>query len=115
MNWGRVIRAGAWLEVQLGMEVVSIWRSVDDLENCVLVVHAKYRGFRIALHGDWIRVSSKVLDRADQDWDFLLQVGEDQEGWKSVCQLLRALERQKVKSLDRPIQAGLIPNGFTIA
>ena len=115
MNWCRALRAGAWLELQLGMEVVSIGRSVEDREDCVLIAHGKYLGFRIGLYGDWIAVSLKVLDRADQDWDFILRVAEDQEGWKTIWQVIRALEREQVKSLDRPIQAGIGPNGWAIA
>ena len=47
--------------------------------------------------------------------DLLFSIGDTNKGWREICHLVRPLERERVKSLERPIQAGLGPHGFLIA
>ncbi len=109
---GGMVRAGAWMDVQLGMEVLSIGRSAEEKADCVLEVCGKWLSFRIALQGGWIWLFAQPLDVC-QDWDLLVNVGDGEDGWKTICSLLRALVRHEIKSLQRPIEAGLGPNALS--
>ena len=112
---GGMVRAGAYMDVQLEMEVLSIGRSAQEsfYEDCVMEVCGRFLTFRISLRGGWIWCCAKSLD-VIQEWDFLVNVGDCSNGWSTICQLVRALVRHEIKNLDRPIEAGTGPHGFVI-
>jgi hypothetical protein len=62
----------------------------------------------------WLQEAKFESTRARDIHSALLSRGT-KSSWKTISQLLRALERENVKSLQRPILAGLGPNGFAIA
>jgi hypothetical protein len=117
VNWAVLVRLGVWLETQLNHDVVACGRSVDDVEDSVLISHGRFLGYRIAIDKGWILLWLQALDSPVQGWDFVLKAPEDRkgEGFKKVSQVIRALERQKIKTLDRPIVTGIGPNDYAIS
>lgn len=111
---GGMVRAGAWCENTLGTEVLSIGRSADNsIEDCVMAICGRWLAYRIALRGGWIWLFASLMDSADKP-ELLLNVGDGETGWKTICQLIAALERNQVKSLERPIEAGEGRDEFVI-
>ena len=111
---GAMVFAGAWLETKLGADVLSIGRSADNAtEDCVLELCGKWFAYRIALRGGWIWLSACLMDKGDAV-QHLLSVGDGPEGWRTICRLVAALERNELKSLTRPIEAGSGNSGFVI-
>ena len=109
-----MVRAGVWCENTLGTEVLSIGRSADNTtEDCVMGLCGKRLAYRIAFRAGWIWLFASLMDSADNP-ELLLNVGDGQAGWRTICQLVAALERNQVKSLARPIEAGTGRDGFVI-
>ena len=79
-------------------------------------VCGKWLAFRIALRGGWVWLSACPMDSASEP-ELLLNVGDGEAGWKTVCRLVLALERSGISSLERPIElgGGSAPDGWVIA
>jgi hypothetical protein len=67
--------------------------------------------YDVTLDGGWLFVSAQLMDRSDPPQS-LLSVADGPEGWQTLCRLVEALERNKIKSLERPIEAGEGRHGF---
>jgi hypothetical protein len=103
-----------WMEDRLGREILDLARhGLDRKDSFTLEICGPHLVYLIKLDGSYIFVSAKALDVC-HDWDPLLSVGDTDDGWRTVCSLVRALERHKIQSLERPIHAGTGPNGFVI-
>jgi hypothetical protein len=113
-----MVRAGVWCENTLGMQVLSIGRSADDhinREDCVMEICGRWLARRIALRGGWIWLSACLMDSGNQP-EPLVNFGDGEAGWTTICQLIAALERSGIRSLQpRPLEIGPIgPHGFVI-
>jgi hypothetical protein len=103
---GGMIQFGARAEHVLGMEVLSIGRSADSKDDCLMELSGRYLFLHVALRGGWIWVSACGMDEGDQP-EFLFNVGDGPAGWTTVSKFVQALERSGLKSLqERPIQLG---------
>jgi hypothetical protein len=69
--------------------------------------------YTVLLKGGDISVSATPMDSGDPP-DRLLTIADTEGGWRTVYGLIRALERAGIRSLNRPIQAGLGPDGWVI-
>jgi hypothetical protein len=102
-----MVFAGAWFQQTLAMEVITIGRAADNLtEDCLMEVGGRWLFFRIALRGGWVWLSVCLMDEGDEP-QLLLNVGDGPEGWRTICRLVAALERNQIKSLEpRPLEIG---------
>jgi hypothetical protein len=55
--------------------------------------------------GGWFFLRVQLLDLGDEPQQ-LLSVGDGEAGWKTICRLITALERNQVQSLQKPIEFG---------
>ena len=103
---GGMIQFGAWAEVALGMEVMSIGRAADSKDDCLMELSGRQLFMHIALRGGWIWVSACGMDEADSP-EFLFNVGDGVSGWATVSKFVHALERSGLTSLRaKPIELG---------
>ena len=103
---GGMIRFGAWAESVLGIEVMSIGRSADSKDDCVMELSGRQLFVCVALRGGWIWVSACGMDEADSP-ELLFNVGDGPEGWQTVSKFVQALERSGITSLTpKPIELG---------
>ena len=98
-----MVRCAVWCEDQLEMEVLSLGRSVNATEDCVLELAGKWLAYRIALRGTWIWLFLSLMDSGGEP-ELLLNVGDTAQGWRKTCAVVRLLEREEVRSLARPIE-----------
>jgi hypothetical protein len=114
---GAMVRAGAWAEVQLGMTVLSIGSEGSDRKDscCTLDVCGRHLFYRIKLDGERVWLSACRMDSGNEP-ELLLTVGDEQQGWRKVCCVVRLLEREEVRRLERPIElgGGSGPDGLVI-
>lgn len=115
MNYNGVagmVRCALWLEVQVGLSIEGIGRgALDRQDSCRLEACGKYLAYDIFLDGGFLFLSASLMDEANPP-EALLSVGDTKDGWQLICRIVRALERNGVRSLQRPIEAGSGPNGF---
>jgi hypothetical protein len=111
---GAFVYAGAWLSTRFDLEVLSFGRSGDaPPQSCKLELVGDFLAFEIVLDGGFIFISAQVCDRGDPP-ELLVSFPDGPEGWTDTCQLISALERNKIRSLQRPIEAGTGPGKFVI-
>lgn len=109
-----MVRCALWLDVQLGIEILGIGRgALDRVDSCTLECSGKHLTYFVVLDGGFIFLRVQVLDSCDP-LDQLFSIGDTREGFETICKVIRALERNNVKSLQRPIEAGTGPTGFVI-
>jgi hypothetical protein len=101
-----MVRSGAWCDIVVGTEVLSIGRSADSQEDCAMELSGRQLLFRIALRGGWIWISACGMDEPDLP-QFLFNIADGPSGWTTVRKFVQALERSGVTSLkERPITIG---------
>jgi hypothetical protein len=114
---GAMVYAGAWCSHTLGLEVMSIGRSVEDNikgEDYVLEMRGRFVAYRITLRGGWVSLYAAEMD-APEEFQLLINVGDGAEGWRTIARLIAALERYQVRSLAKPIEIGESgPNSWVI-
>jgi hypothetical protein len=112
-----MVQMGAWCDNQLALEVLSIGRSVEEHlsgEDCVLELVGRFLAYLIALRGGWVWLYGSLSDSADEP-ELLLRAADGGQGWRDVARVVRLLEREQVRSLEKPIELGLGgPNGIVI-
>jgi hypothetical protein len=88
------------------MEVMSIGRSAESKDDCLMELSGRQLLVQVALRGGWVWVSACGLDEAASP-ELLFNVGDGASGWATVSKFVQALERSGRKSLqERPIQLG---------
>ena len=109
-----MVRAALFLDVQLDIEILGIGRSgLDRKDSCTLEAVGKHLTYFVILDGGFVFLRAQVLDSCRPPEE-LFSTGDTKEGWQLICKLIRALERNDVRSLQRPIEAGSGPSGFVI-
>jgi hypothetical protein len=103
---GAMVRAGAWFETRLGMHVLSIGREADNVtDDCVMEVCGRWLAYRLALRGGWVWLHVSLMDYGNPP-ELLLTTADGPEGWRQVCKIVRLLEREQVRTLQKPIELG---------
>ena len=111
---GAFVYAAAWLSTKFDLEVLSFGRSGDaSPQSCKLEMAGRFLFYDITLDGGWIAISASVMDRSDP-LELLIRFPDGPQGWPDCCSLISALERNNIRSLERPIEAGTGPGGFVI-
>jgi hypothetical protein len=110
-----MVYAAAWLSTRLDLEVLSFGRSGEaPPHSCKLEMCGPHLFYDVTLDGGWIFVFASLMDRGDPPQS-LLSVADGPDGWRTVCRLITACERNKVRCLERPLQIGNGgPNSFVI-
>jgi hypothetical protein len=57
-----MVHVAAWADNEFEMEVLSIGRSVDAKEDCVMELCGRWLAYRIALRGGWVWLSASLMD-----------------------------------------------------
>ena len=110
-----MVRAALWLDVQLGIETLGIGRGAfDRKDSCTLEASGKHLAYWVMIDGGCIFLRVQLLDAPCCALDELMNAPDTKEGWELICKVVQALERNNVKSLQRPIEAGTGPSGFVI-
>jgi hypothetical protein len=112
---GGMVRAGAMLENDAGMLVLSIGRDPTDDVDSAMEVCGAWLCFRVTLRGPEILLAAARMDAADE-WDLLLRSPDNEVGWVTLRGVINALETHGIKSLERPIEAwdGFDASGWVI-
>ena len=98
---GGVIKAGAWLSKLLDL-VLGCGRAGDaPAHSGKLELSGRFLAYDITLDGGWIFVSAAVMDRGDPP-ECLLTIADNAENWRTVCQLITALERSAIRERTAP-------------
>jgi hypothetical protein len=92
------------LEDRFGMETLALGRSATDDADSVLEIGGTWFLFRVALHGPEVRTAATLMDAADPP-QTLLRAPDTEAGWDTAQRLVASLERNGVRSLQRPIKA----------
>jgi hypothetical protein len=100
-----LIYAGAWLGNEFGMEAIACGRGALSNADCVLEICGKFLFFTITLRAGDVTVAAQPMDAGDPP-DLLLRIGDNENGWDTIRRLVASLERNQVKSLQRPIESG---------
>jgi hypothetical protein len=110
-----MVRCALWLEDKLGLETLNIGREgLDPKDSCTLTMFGRHLFYAIKLDGGFVFVSAELMDAGDPP-EQLLSIGDGPEGWRTITRLIAALERNKIKSLERPIEiGGTGPNAWVI-
>jgi hypothetical protein len=111
-----MVRAAIWLECQLDLEILGIGRGgLDCKESCTLEAAGKHLSYTIVLDAGFIFLRAQLLDSCDPSEE-LMSVGDTKPGWETICRVVGGLERNAIKSLERPIELGEGgPNSWVIA
>jgi hypothetical protein len=110
-----MVRLALHLESEWEMDVLSIGRECfDRKDSCTLSVTGKWLAYHVMIDGGFVFVSAQLMDAGDPP-QLLATFGDTVDGWAKSSNLIQALERAEVKSLQRPIEAGEGSNGWVIA
>jgi hypothetical protein len=111
---GAFVYAAAWLSTKFELEVLSFGRASDaSPQSCKLQMVGRFLAYDLTLDGGFVFISASVMDRSDPP-ELLISFPDGPQGWIDTCQLISALERNNIRSLERPIEAGTGPGGFVI-
>lgn len=100
-----LIDLAAALEDRFGMEMLALGRSATDDADSVLEIEGTWLLLRVALHGPEVRTAACLMDAADPP-QTLLRTPDNEAGWDTAQRLVASLERNGVRSLQRPIKSG---------
>ena len=68
--------------------------------------HSAHLAYRLTLRDSGVLLDAALMDSAEAAWDLLLRTTDDGLGWATVRRLAASLERNGVRSLQRPIESG---------
>jgi hypothetical protein len=95
-----LVRCALYLDVQLDIEIMSIGRGGLERENtCTLEACGRHLSYRIVLDNTYVFLYVQVLDSIDAP-EFIMSVGDCNAGWHNLCRLVRAFERNGIRSLQ---------------
>ena len=112
---GALVRLAVFLDDTLGMEILSIGRGgLDRKDTCTLAATGAFLCFTVKIDGGFVFLKVSLMDSAEEEQ--LLSVSDTSEGWRQIFTLIRAFERDQIKSLAKPIElnGGSGPNGWVI-
>jgi hypothetical protein len=109
-----LIQVAAFAEARLEMECLGIGGSPDEVVDCLAELAGKSLLYRIALKEGRILLSVQLLDCA-ADPELLLDIDDSASGWQVVLAVVRSLEEEHVRSLERPIEFGSGANSWVIS
>ena len=69
-------------------------------------IYGAQLAFRINLRASGVTLGAALMDSAEAGWDLLLRTTDDGPGWDTARRLAASLERNGVRSLQRPIEGG---------
>ena len=102
-----MINIGAQLEHEFeNLIVASIERPVEGTADYEMEIFGSRLAYRISLSPNGVTLSDALMDRPETGWDLLLRAADDSSGWDTVRRLAASLERNGVRSLQRPIESG---------
>jgi hypothetical protein len=112
-NVSAMVHLGVYVE-RSGVNVESIGREgLDRKDSCTLIATGRWLWYSVMIDGGFVFLSACLMDKGDEPQQ-LLSVGDCSKGWETIARLIGALERNQVKSLERPIEAGEGRDGFVI-
>jgi hypothetical protein len=66
----------------------------------------RFLAYRITLRGGWVWLYAAEMDSPEK-FELLINVVDGEAGWqKTICPLIKALEKSGCRSLQRPIEVG---------
>jgi hypothetical protein len=101
-NLSALINFGASIANELELEPIAIGRAEDNADSLELA--GRHLLYRVAIYGNEVRLGASRMDCAAPP-ETLLRSPDTAAGWKTVHDVVRALEVHKIKSLERPIEA----------
>jgi hypothetical protein len=111
-----MVRCALWCETRLGLDTLDIGRGgLDRKDSCTLELSGAHLCYVVVLDGGFVSVSAQPMD-SGESLEKLMTVGDGPDGWRTICQLLQALEHSEIKSLHpRPLEiGGMDANGWVI-
>jgi hypothetical protein len=71
--------------------------------------------YHLTIDGGWLSLKVQLMDAGGEP-QLLVNVADGPEGFREVCKIIRLLEREEVKSLERRIELGEGegPNSYVI-
>ena len=102
-----MIRCAIQLE-GLGAEILEFGRAAfDRIDSCTLVMAGRFLCHHIKLDGGFVTVSAQLMDEGSEPELLLKAVGDTEAAWQTtIIPLVASLERNEVRSLERPIDTG---------
>jgi hypothetical protein len=75
----------------------------------------KWLCYHVVIHNTFIFLKLSLMDQGDEP-ELILSVADVDREWRELFKIIRAFERDQIKSLERPIQlgGGSGPNGWAI-
>ena len=111
-----LVRLALFADDHLGCEVLSIGRAgLAPKDSCTLLVTGKWLSYEVEIDGGFVFLRVAEMDKAEPP-EQLLSISDTSEGWREVFLIIRAFEREEVKSLEKPIElgGGSGPHGWVI-
>jgi hypothetical protein len=73
----------------------------------------KWLCYYVTLDNTFVFLKVSLMDQGNEP-ELILSVGDVDERWRELFKIIRALERDQIKSLERPIEigGGSGPNGW---
>jgi hypothetical protein len=89
--------------------------ALDRKESCTLEAGSRWLLYTVTVNGGWVTLKLALMDQAQLP-ECVLIARDGDEGWRRVSSIIRCLEREEVKSLEKPIVlgGGSGPNGYVI-
>ena len=109
-----MVHAALFLEEKCGLEILSLGRDgLAPKDSCMLELFGRHLFYAVILDGGWIFLDVALMDKGDPP-ERLFSVGDGPRGWRTVCGVVRLLEREEVRTLEKPIELGTGPSGLVI-
>ena len=109
-----LVKLALFLDDQCGMSILCIGREGLDREHsCTLIAMGKWLCYYVILDKTFVFLKVSLMDQGNEP-ELILSVGDVDERWRELFKIIRAFERDQIKSLERPIEigGGSGPNGW---
>jgi hypothetical protein len=109
-----MLRFALYAEDELGIATLELGRQgLDRKDSCTWIGTGKHLCFHVMIDGGFVFVSAQLMDLGEEPLA-LATFSDTKQGWQDTLSLIAALERNEVRSLQKPIEAGLGENGWVI-